>query len=103
MSNQQDMNERMQAAQLGLNVGAQGANLYNSMGTQMQSAQQFYDQMGEQARQFNAQGQMSANNQQLQMQSQMFNQAQQRHEKGLVVNSTGSKWDPGHVGYDYGF
>ena len=86
MSKQQDMNERMQAAQLGLNVGAQGANMYNAMGAQMQSAQQFYDQMGEQARQFNAQGQMSANNQQLQMQNQMFNQAQQRHEKGLQLS-----------------
>ena len=105
MAKQQDMNERMQAAQLGLNVGGQGANLYNTMGAQMQSAQQFYDQMGEQARQFNAQGQMQANNQQLQMQNQIFNQAQQRWDKGLQMSYrtnplTGASE---HEQYSYGF
>ena len=69
MAKQQDMNERMQAAQLGLGVGSQGANMYNQMGAQMQSAQQFYDQMGESARQFNTSGQMQADSHGLRNQS----------------------------------
>ena len=103
MSKQQDMNERMQAAQLGLGVGSQGANMYSQMGAQMQSAQQFYDQMGEQARQFNASGQMQADSLKLQQQGQMFNEAQQRYSNGLQVNSSGPSWNPGNVWYSYGF
>ncbi|MBO9483804.1 hypothetical protein [Salinisphaera sp. G21_0] len=105
MARQQDMNERMQAAQLGLGIGSQGANMYNQMGAQMQSAQQFYDQMGEQARQFNASGKLQANNQQLQMQNQIFNQAQQRWDNGLHMSYrtnplTGASE---HEEYSYGF
>lgn len=104
-ASQEDMNERMQAAQLGLQVGGQGVNsvnaagnLYGQMGSQIQSSKQFYDQMQESSRQFNTSAKIQAENSQ-------FNQAQQRYQNGLQANYridpfTGGAKD---MHYTYGF
>ena len=98
-SKAQDMNERLQAAQIGLNVGGQGANMYGQMGAQMQGAKQFYDQMGEQSRQFNTNAAMQSDQMKLAAHGQMTNEAMNRHNQGLQVEDNGWRGKS----YSYGF
>ncbi|WP_211828662.1 hypothetical protein [Kistimonas asteriae] len=87
----EDMNERMQAAQMGLGLSNQGMNAYGnainsyaSMGQQLTNEKYKYDALNEQARQFNVQANQSKVGQIAGLQNQFYGQASDRWKNGMV-------------------
>ena len=87
----EDMDERMQAAQLGLGVGNQGlgaygqaSNAYASAGQQLSNEKYKYDALNENARQFNVNANQNKVSQYAGLQNQFFGQASDRWKNGMV-------------------
>ena len=85
----EDMNERMQAAQMGLGLSNQGMNAYGnainsyaSMGQQLTNEKYKYDALNEQARQFNISANQSKVGQYAGLQNQFYKQAADRWDNG---------------------